>query len=301
MGTPEFPDLGKHCAVQDCKLIDFLPFTCDRCDQVYCLEHRSYIKHQCQKADKLDVTVVICPLCAKGVRLVPDQDPNITWENHVNTDCDPSNYERAVKKKKCPAPGCREILVFSNTIKCRDCLIDHCLKHRFGPDHKCPGPKTLDTSFSFMSLLSKSRKEESKPNPPSSTTSSSKWASSFLNAASNIRASAEAGMSKLGTEINQAWQTARDGMGQSGSSNSSNGHGNGQVEVEQCPQCGAKFSSVTMLVDHVQKVHERSSRNRSRGPTKVTIDVCPKCSRGFRDPVSLVEHVERDHGGSSRA
>ena len=34
MGTPEFPDLGKHCAVSDCKLIDFLPFTCDCCDQV---------------------------------------------------------------------------------------------------------------------------------------------------------------------------------------------------------------------------------------------------------------------------
>ena len=34
MGTPEFPDLGKHCSVSDCRLIDFLPFTCDRCNQV---------------------------------------------------------------------------------------------------------------------------------------------------------------------------------------------------------------------------------------------------------------------------
>lgn len=34
MGTPEFPDLGKHCTVDDCKQIDFLPFTCDRCHQV---------------------------------------------------------------------------------------------------------------------------------------------------------------------------------------------------------------------------------------------------------------------------
>ncbi|XP_054787082.1 zinc finger AN1 and C2H2 domain-containing stress-associated protein 13 [Prosopis cineraria] len=295
MGTPEFPDLGKHCAVDDCKLIDFLPFTCDRCNQVYCLEHRGYIKHQCQKADGLDVTVVICPLCAKGVRLIPDQDPNITWENHVNTDCDPSNYERTMKKKKCPAPGCREVLVFSNTIKCRDCLADHCLRHRFGPDHKCPGPKSLETSFSFKNLLSRSTKEVSKPNP-SPLTSSSKWASGFRNVASNIRASAEASMSKLGNEINQAWQTAKDGMGQ----NSGMGNGNGQVEMEQCPQCNARFSSVTYLVDHVQKVHERSS-SRSRGAPKVTIDVCPKCSRGFRDPVALVEHVERDHGGSSRA
>ena len=34
MGTPEFPDLGKHCSVDICKQIDFLPFTCDRCLQV---------------------------------------------------------------------------------------------------------------------------------------------------------------------------------------------------------------------------------------------------------------------------
>ncbi|XP_020219148.1 zinc finger AN1 and C2H2 domain-containing stress-associated protein 13 isoform X3 [Cajanus cajan] len=260
MGTPEFPDLGKHCAVSDCKLIDFLPFTCDRCDQVYCLEHRSYIKHQCTKADKRDVTVVICPLCAKGVRLVPDQDPNITWENHVNTECDPSNYEKVTKKKKCPVPGCREILVFSNTIKCRDCTVDHCLKHRYGPDHKCPGPKNLQTSFSFMNILNGSKKEGSKPK--SSSSASSKWTTSFLNTASNIRASAEAGVSKLSGEINQAWQTARGAVGQS---------------------------------------HNGEERSGNRSGAKVTIDVCPKCSRGFRDPVSLVEHVERDHGGSSRA
>lgn len=254
------------------------------------MEHRSYIKHQCTKADKRDVTVVICPLCAKGVRLIPEQDPNITWENHVNTDCDPSNYEKATKKKKCPVPGCREILVFSNTIKCRDCLVDHCLKHRFGPDHKCSGPKKLETSFSFMSFMNRSRKDAPKPNLTSS--SSSNWTTSFLNMASNIRASAEASISKLSGETNQAMQTSRGGVGQS------SGSGNRNYQAEQCPQCSAKFSSVTALVDHVQKVHERSG---NRSGVKKTIDACPKCSKGFLDPVSLVEHVERDHGGSSRA
>ncbi|KAJ7972221.1 Zinc finger AN1 and C2H2 domain-containing stress-associated protein [Quillaja saponaria] len=288
MGTPEFPDLGKHCTVEDCKQIDFLPFTCDRCNQVFCLEHRSYIKHHCSKADRKDVTVVICPLCAKGVRLNPDEDPNISWENHVNTECDPSNYEKVTKKKKCPVPGCRDLLTFSNKIKCRDCMVDHCLKHRFGPDHKCPGPKKLEAGFQFMSLLSRNRKEESKQNR-ASTTSSPKWATSFLNVASNVRASAEAGMSKLSSEISQAL----NGVGQSSNSGNING------QLEECPQCRAKFQSVTSLVDHVQKVHERSG-NRS-GVKQVTIDVCPKCSRGFRDPASLVEHVERDHGGTSRA
>ena len=68
---------------------------------------------------------------------------------------------------------------------------------------------------------------------------------------------------------------------------------------EECPQCGERFFSVTTLVEHVQKVHERSG-NQSR-VLNLPVDVCPKCSKGFRDPVALVEHVERDHGGTSKA
>lgn len=34
MGTPEFPDLGKHCSLDNCSQLDFLPFTCDGCKKV---------------------------------------------------------------------------------------------------------------------------------------------------------------------------------------------------------------------------------------------------------------------------
>nr|AXC59788.1 A20/AN1-type zinc-finger protein [Fraxinus velutina] len=281
MGTPAFPNLGKHCSVEVCRQIDFLPFTCDCCHQVFCLEHRSYGSHQCPKADKHDVTVVICPLCAKGVRLIPDEDPNITWESHVNIECDPSNYEKATKKRKCPVPRCRELLTFSNTVKCRDCNVDHCLKHRFGPEHNCPGPKKPEAAFQFMGFLNRSRKEEPKQ---TAVSSSSKWATSFLKAA-------EAGMARLSSEFNQV--LGRDGEGQSSSSSSRGGSASGQVE--QCPQCNLRFSTVGALVDHVEKVHERN------GVMKATVDVCPKCSKGFRDPVALVEHVEKEHGGVSKA
>ncbi|XP_077227138.1 zinc finger (C2H2 type, AN1-like) family protein [Tasmannia lanceolata] len=285
MGTPEFPNLGKHCNVEDCHLIDFLPFTCDRCNQVFCLEHRSYTTHRCPNANQQDVTVLVCPLCAKGVRLIPSEDPNITWETHVNTDCDPSNYQRATKKKRCPAPGCKETLTFSNTIKCRDCTLEHCLKHRFGPDHKCLGPRKADPGFPFMGLFRRTEKGE--PRTTNSQATSPRWATSFLNAASSFRASAEAGMTKLSVATNQALQKARDGMGQSSSGG----------EVEVCVQCQERFSSVGALIEHVERVHEGGGRVGN----KVTIDVCPKCSRGFLDPVSLVEHVERDHGGTSVA
>lgn len=286
MGTPAFPNLGKHCSVEDCRQIDFLPFTCDSCHQVFCLEHRSYGRHHCPKANKNDVTVVVCPLCAKGVRLIPDENPNITWESHVNVECDPSNYDKVTKKTKCPVPGCREILTFSNKIRCKDCMIEHCLKHRFGPDHKCPGPKKTAVTFPFSSFSS-SNKQQSKQKPVASSPS---WASSLFRAASSVRATAEAGVTKLSSEFKEILQ----GPSSSSSSNTSHG-GSTSGQVEQCPQCNLRFSSVMDLVNHVEKVHERN------GVMKVTLDVCPKCSKGFRDPVSLVEHVEREHRGTSKA
>ncbi|KAM7269998.1 hypothetical protein ACFE04_029212 [Oxalis oulophora] len=265
MGTPEFPNLGKHCSVDDCRQIDFLPFTCDRCQQKnvfyfggFNLARRFYFLATITIISvgplvmlflyfelifcRNDVTVVICPLCAKGVRLNPEVDPNISWDRHANTECDPSNYDKVTKKRRCPVPRCKEVLTFSNTIKCKDCLVEHCLKHRFAIDHKCPGPKKPESAFSFMSNLNRSsRKEEATSN----------W-SSFFDVANSVRASAEASMSKLSTELSQKWQVARDGLGLE-----SNG-------VEQCPQCSTKFS------------------------------------KGFRDPADLVQHVEQDHGGTSR-
>eukprot|EP00897_Mesotaenium_endlicherianum_P001190 jgi/Mesen1/11071/ME000099S10519 len=138
MGTLEFPDLGRHCSQESCQLIDFLPFKCDKCSKVFCLDHRSYAGHSCPHASSGDATVIICPLCAKSVRLVPNEDPNVTWNRHGTTSCDPSNYARATQKRKCPVAGCREVLTFSNVVRCKGCGKDTCLKHRFGPDHACP-------------------------------------------------------------------------------------------------------------------------------------------------------------------
>ena len=38
-------DIGKHC--NKCQKLDFLPFTCDFCRQVFCEDHRTQIAHQC--------------------------------------------------------------------------------------------------------------------------------------------------------------------------------------------------------------------------------------------------------------
>ncbi|KAJ3674644.1 hypothetical protein LUZ60_005260 [Juncus effusus] len=257
MGTPEFPNLGKHCSVEDCKQIDFLPFTCDRCKEVFCLQHRNYTTHQCPIANPNDVTVIICPLCAKSVRLVPNQDPNITWESHVNTDCDPSNYQKATKKKRCPVQGCKETLTFSNTIKCKDCTKDHCLKHRFGPDHKCPGPRKPDPGF--LGMLRRSQTNNNNynnkySNSNKNSASSSSWWSSSL---SSIKASAEAGMQKLSIATNDVFNN-NNNNNNSSSSNYNNNMNGGNVDI--CPKCKKGFRDPVLLVEHVERDHGGTSR-----------------------------------------
>jgi hypothetical protein len=39
--------IGQHCSFAGCGLRDFLPFPCDRCKNVYCKDHRSYVEHAC--------------------------------------------------------------------------------------------------------------------------------------------------------------------------------------------------------------------------------------------------------------
>lgn len=40
---------------------------------------------------------------------------------HTRGECDPANYDRVHRKPRCPAPGCREKLVSTNSYTCREC------------------------------------------------------------------------------------------------------------------------------------------------------------------------------------
>lgn len=72
----EFSELGKHCSLNDCNQRDFLPFTCDCCSKVFCLQHRSYNEHECPHSGSKNMTAIICPLCRATIRLNDSQDPN---------------------------------------------------------------------------------------------------------------------------------------------------------------------------------------------------------------------------------
>jgi predicted nucleic acid binding AN1-type Zn finger protein len=135
--TADLMSLGRHCSVASCKQIDFLPFSCDACGQSYCLEHRTYAAHACRAAGSRTTEVIVCPICARGVRL-NGREPNAAFEEHSRSEgCDPANWARVNRKQRCPVPGCKEKLTTISTYGCKKCGQRVCLKHRLEDDHGC--------------------------------------------------------------------------------------------------------------------------------------------------------------------
>ena len=69
-------DIGAHCCLKYCKTKDFLPFVCNKCNQTFCLEHRTCKAHECPKADVDDVMLIICPICSMKIRITGE----VTYE-----------------------------------------------------------------------------------------------------------------------------------------------------------------------------------------------------------------------------
>eukprot|EP01103_Thecamoeba_quadrilineata_P020919 TRINITY_DN9254_c0_g1_i1.p1 TRINITY_DN9254_c0_g1~~TRINITY_DN9254_c0_g1_i1.p1 ORF type:complete len:301 (-),score=20.39 TRINITY_DN9254_c0_g1_i1:58-909(-) len=136
----EFPNLGKHCAVEDCKLLDFLPFTCNGCSLTFCLDHRKYVSHHCSLAP-VDVTVPQCPLCSQYIPASKTQDVNRVVEEHISKGCPPiSSNNPNSRPHPCSQKGCKKGEFVP--VSCRSCLKNFCFSHRLERDHTCIKPPT---------------------------------------------------------------------------------------------------------------------------------------------------------------
>ena len=76
MATPDPPpdllSLGARCAAPGCPTRDFLPFRCAGCAGVHCAEHRG--DHGCPAPQPGSERVLVCPVCARGVRVPPGSE-----------------------------------------------------------------------------------------------------------------------------------------------------------------------------------------------------------------------------------
>eukprot|EP00898_Chlorokybus_atmophyticus_P007593 jgi/Chlat1/7835/Chrsp66S07283 len=248
MGTVAFPELGKHCSYEGCQLVDFLPFDCDACKRIYCLDHRTYREHECSVAGDRDTSVLVCPLCLKGVRLIPGENPNLTWERHASSSgaCDPANYARVKKRRRCPVPGCKEALTFSNKFACRDCHTDICLRHRFAKDHACAERRNAAQAAAAAAIKQRSLLQRAKDTLNAAVASSSVTSTAKARQKTAVSANAP-------DPSNTLRGSAQRRIMQAGSVLNSNTSG-----PEVCPQCGDRFADVGALVCHVEAAHQSS-------------------------------------------
>ena len=100
----EFGKLGRHCALESCHRLDWLPFQCDHCHESFCLDHRSAASHSCASVP------------------APSPPPSLVRHSYINP-------------YRCTAPHCHTREALSNT--CRNCGHNFCLKHRFPTSHEC--------------------------------------------------------------------------------------------------------------------------------------------------------------------
>ena len=66
----DFDHIGGRCQFENCNQLDYLPFECNLCNKVFCVDHKSYDQHNCKAINKNTVkktksNVNRCHFCKK--------------------------------------------------------------------------------------------------------------------------------------------------------------------------------------------------------------------------------------------
>ncbi|NXM58357.1 ZFAN1 protein, partial [Illadopsis cleaveri] len=112
------------CGVPDCRQLDFLPFVCDGCSGIFCLQHRSRDAHGCSEVNTRNSSVK------------PDQHRSY-----------PCSYKNCSGKELLP-------------VLCPYCEKHFCLRHRHQSDHECekldtPKPRMAATQQLVQHIIGK--------------------------------------------------------------------------------------------------------------------------------------------------
>lgn len=118
-------EFGSQCEFDECKQLDFLPFSCSACLKIYCKNHRFPDSHKCQMWSELDKTLVVCRKC-NNILIHEDSQ-----QEHLDSNCLIGVHKH--KKSECDKSNCRN----KTFIDCKYCLGTYCILHRHAEDHDC--------------------------------------------------------------------------------------------------------------------------------------------------------------------
>ncbi|CAD8176515.1 unnamed protein product [Paramecium octaurelia] len=202
-------NIGKRCKYSICRQKDFLPYGCSLCSDEFCQDHRTPETHECPKLS-IKKSVILCPICKKGLVYTSDQNENMIWEEHFQKDC----TQQPKEKKVCPI--CKDKITDLTCIKCKDCGMEVCLKHRYREDHKCPTLKQIESQ------------ENQSPNVKDTSNEKEKTFQQLLK-------------EKQEYENNQQLKNSPQPEK--------------KIAVESCPVCMQKFPNIMLVIRHVESHH----------------------------------------------
>ncbi|EDQ92298.1 uncharacterized protein MONBRDRAFT_3192, partial [Monosiga brevicollis MX1] len=135
----ELPQVGTTCGHPNCTQLDFLAFRCHKCNTTFCEPHYRAADHACLRQNFDDARSYKCPLCQQQLAVVRGEDPNMTVERHLASNCQTGVARSAPQSKGCAVPKCRKKEFIAVT--CPDCKRKFCTQHRFPEDHACVGQR----------------------------------------------------------------------------------------------------------------------------------------------------------------
>jgi predicted nucleic acid binding AN1-type Zn finger protein len=259
----EHYELGEHCSMPGCNQKDFLPFKCDVCSRKLCLQHRSYLNHECEGAESKNCTSIACPICSKTIRFTKTENIDLIWEQHYINGC-LQKPEKAAPRKSCPI--CNTKLGLANLFHCKLCNREVCLSHRSPEDHNCG---SLHRKRQFQNNITNSKEKEKIDNLTNkkynnNNNNNKNNNNKKANTATPLREATYScpicGLQGFSSDLLNQHIDSKHVESQSTSNKISSNN-----LSEECPVCHKKFNDPISLVNHFETAHNTSNNERITG------------------------------------
>ncbi|KAI8051830.1 hypothetical protein BDF21DRAFT_432197 [Thamnidium elegans] len=138
----ELPQIGRHCQLDSCRALDFLPVACPLCQNTFCGKHKLPLDHACSQWSSVDKQLIQCDICQQLIK-APETEKLTTEASlikHKESNCKlylyPAN-DTPKMNRQCAIKGCKDIDPRVGPVHCDGCDQDFCLRHRHPSSHIC--------------------------------------------------------------------------------------------------------------------------------------------------------------------